>query len=473
MSTVAARAASQPAVERDQAYGRGSLVWAGYHVALAGMMLTYVWRIQQVFPHLMPFRLPQLTTALGLAFFLITNGPDRVLQSLSQPLTRWLAAFILITVLSIPVGLAPGFSLSFITDDYGKTVMFTLMVIAGVRSLADVRRLLAVNIIGAVLYTATLLRVGSVGGDGRLVNAFYYDPNDLAMFLAGSLPLAIYFVYRPLGLYRRLLVLGAAALFLETIVVSGSRGGFLGLVTVVVGLLTNRALRGWRRFAIVGGIALVMVIAGSAGYWDKIASIAHPEDDYNVKSQSGRVEVWKRGLGYMAERPILGVGANGFFIAEGKISPMARQRIYGKGWKWSAPHNSFVEVGAEIGIPGLIVYLCMLASAFGAAWRLRRPVPGPGGRPADSLLGQSFAIALGGLIVSSFFVSQAYAAFSHAVLGMLIGASTPVLASPALLRRRAPAPVLAFAAEERPLPEGWESLPVQSPSSNGRSGIDH
>ena len=55
--------------------------------------------------------------------------------------------------------------------------------------------------------------------------------------------------------------------------------------------------------------------------------------------------------------------------AEGKLSPFAARQQLGIGVRWSAAHNSFIQVGAELGIPGLVLFLGIIASAFGALRR--------------------------------------------------------------------------------------------------------
>src|SRR2546426_7538451 len=46
----------------------------------------------------------------------------------------------------------------------------------------------------------------------------------------------------------------------------------------------------------------------------------------NFTEESGRIEVWRRGVGYMLQSPILGVGPDNFQTAEGRLSPFANRR---------------------------------------------------------------------------------------------------------------------------------------------------
>jgi hypothetical protein len=73
------------------------------------------------------------------------------------------------------------------------------------------------------------------------------------------------------------------------------------------------------------------------------------DQDYNVTAHSGRIEIGKRGLKIMAENPIFVVGINGFTIAEG----LSHKDV---GGKWSTAHNSFIQIGAELGVMGLFLF---------------------------------------------------------------------------------------------------------------------
>ena len=94
--------------------------------------------------------------------------------------------------------------------------------------------------------------------------------------------------------------------------------------------------------------------------------------DYNRNDESGRMQIWQRGVGYMLRYPILGVGPGNFQTAEGTLSPFAQRQQFGVGVRWNAAHNSFVQVGAELGLPGLILFVAIIATAFRALRRSGR-----------------------------------------------------------------------------------------------------
>ncbi|HWC74415.1 MAG TPA: O-antigen ligase family protein, partial [Gemmatimonadales bacterium] len=208
--------------------------------------------------------------------------------------------------------------------------------------------------------------------------------------------------------------------------------GFLALLAVVAYFLlrytsVHRSWR-WSAVAVVG--VLLTAVAGNT-YWARISTVLHPSADYNMTDEQGRMRIWQRGIGYMLENPILGVGGGNFPRAEGTISPLVGRQPRGRGLKWGPPHNSYVQVGAELGIPGLIIYVGFLVSLFGALRALpvaqsppsARASPDPTGRgPLErARLAQSLAASLIGFVVGSFFLTLAYHDMLYTLAGMAVG----------------------------------------------------
>jgi len=130
-------------------------------------------------------------------------------------------------------------------------------------------------------------------------------------------------------------------------------------------------------------------------------------------------------------------------MAEGTLAPEAReQRRYGRSFAWSAAHNPFIQVGAELGVLGLIAFVALLVKAFRTLSKVRR-VP-----PAEAaMLAQSLTACLVGFVVAGFFSSLAYAAYLYMLLGMIVGLARtassrrrPVLGAGLALNLLAPGP---------------------------------
>lgn len=394
-----------------------------YDVAVAALIPIYVWRLQDVVPVLGSLQVPTIVSVIATAIFLLGGHAQQALKRLRSPILV-VATFILVwMVASIPMSLYPGLSFSFVVSDHSKTFLMMLLLASSIRSAFDVERLLFVNLLGAAVYCFKILTTFSVGADGRLNSVLYYDANDLAMMVVCTVPVAVYFLLPRARLWQRPIALACLTGFILTIVRAGSRGGFLGLVAVVLYLLLGfRAVKARTRFVTVGVLAAMLFGLAGPQFWELMGTVLHPQEDYNATADAGRMAVWERGIGYMATHPLTGVGVMAFGTAEGTISDIASRQDEGIGVKWSVAHNSFVQIGAELGLPGIIAFVALLFRMLQGGWRLSRSphLEGPNAKSeralADTLIGM-----LLGYIVAGFFLSQAYSAYLYATCGILAG----------------------------------------------------
>ncbi len=389
----------------------------------ACLIPVYVWRIQDVVPILGKIQFPVIISLTAFVVFVFGGYAAAAFPRFKMPAIK-VALFLLIwTAVSVPLSVYPGLSARFVVSDFSKTILMMLMVASSIRHVNDVERLALANMAGAVIYCVKILTTFQVGDDGRLASLVYYDANDLAMMVVCTIPFAVYFLRSDAKVWQRLIALPCAAIFMLAIARSGSRGGFLGLVAVVLFLMVGfRAIPARTRIGAVVGIGLLLILVAGPKYWALMGSILTPEQDYNTSAESGRMLVWERGIGYMAGHPITGVGANAFSVAEGTISEIAGRQLEGQGVKWSAAHNSFVQIGAELGIPGLCVFTLFLWRLFQSGWRIAR-----GERavrrntPRERALSEALLATLVGYGVAGFFLSQAYSAYLYATAGILTG----------------------------------------------------
>jgi O-antigen ligase len=314
--------------------------------------------------------------------------------------------------------------------------MFVVLV-GAVRGVRDVERLAFAYLAGVAIYAAVVLsRFKLSGTDWRLASLYDYDANEFATLIAISLPLAVYFAFRPGPLWRRMAALGAGGVLAVGFIWAGSRGGFLAVLAVGGYLLAwYRGMRVGFRIAATGLIALVFITAASDSFWSKMTTILSPDQDYNVTAESGRVQVWKRGVGYMLSHPVLGVGAGNFPVAEGTISPLLHDMAPDQGLKWSAAHNSYLEVGAELGVPGLLLFLAMLWRTFRGLSRVAGRTP-PARSPPPGPLSQTLTAALIGYVVGAFFLSLAYRDLLYVLIALAVGLHKVVTTPPTPARGR-------------------------------------
>lgn len=399
--------------------------WDLLLMALAVCILTYVWRMQDLYGIFASLKTPALASVGAMALYVADTDRRRSLKGVASTLLfRLLGGIAILAVLSIFVSVHDGMSFNFVMNDFSKNFIVMTLIGASVRSFVDVERFAQVVLLGGFVYAFYVYRNVEVGMSGRLGDLAYYDANDLGMLLVCTLPIALYFLLRGRKKAWQGVALACLGLFVLVIIKTGSRGAFLGMVAMGIYFLFrfNALSRKTRILAVVGGVAALMIV-GSEQYWAMMATLLNPQEDYNWagESDSGRMEVWKRGLGYMLSHPFLGVGVAAYPVAEGVLSPIAARQAIGVGVKWGAAHNSFVQVGAEIGVIGLILFCRLIWTAYSTARTAAEP-PRPLRRtPDEQVLGQALAGAVVGYLVCGFFLSQAYSAYMFTLYGMIIG----------------------------------------------------
>jgi O-antigen ligase len=432
MTGASARAAV--AVTRPPAIAApGVRPWDPLMLAVAGYILTAVGRLHQLFGGLEVLHLAAIAGLLAIGLSIADGSAERRAASVYGSTAILVAALLVWMMVSVPFALNTGASFDLVFNNLLKTAIMSFVVAVSVRGVDDVERLALVYFAGAVIYAAVVMTRFDLGdgGNWRLGHLYYYDANDFATFVVTAIPLGIYFLHAgPRAMTRAAAAIGLIVLTLG-FVWSGSRGGFIALAAVAVFIVVRYSAIPLRwRLSATALVAIVVLATASDHYWQQMGTITS-DSDYNHTSETGRLQIWNRGIGYMLANPFLGVGPNNFPSAEGTLSPLAERQQYGIGVRWNAAHNSFVQIGAETGLPGLALFIAIIASAFAALRRAGRaeavrPEPAspglrrPGALPRPPLT-PALTASLLGFVVGAFFLSLAYSEMLYTLVALAVG----------------------------------------------------
>jgi O-antigen ligase len=349
-------------------------------LALSLLVLMTISRANGLVPGLAVLR--PLLLLSGIAFAYAVLNP-RLLSDLPWKRTwaaRLVAALGIVACISGIFGISLGGTGRFILETYSKVLVTAFLVMATVRSPQDLHRYIWVYVIacGLLVWQALFVFEMQQVGDGlyRLGEMVTYDANDVGVVLLVGLAFALYTfeLSGPRGkLASGAIIVGIGAALAK----SGSRGAFLGLVVFGVGaVLFLDTVPLARRILAVLGVATGLALASPQGYWDQMRTILSPKEDYNWTSETGRRNTFKRGVGYLVDRPVFGVGAGNFGMAEGTLSERARNWKEGDaGVGWTAPHNTHLQIGAELGVVGLGIWFILLYRLSWSTLRIGQALP--------------------------------------------------------------------------------------------------
>jgi len=390
-------------------------------ICIAGYVLVAVGRVHQLFPIIGVIRPAALMGGLAILLFFSDRRQIRRLHHVIGPTTWFVVALLVWMTLSMTGAIVLSTSFDLVVGNFSKTFLMFLVIAASVRGIRDIERVAITYLVAATTYALVVLARFDLGEgeEWRLGDLYYYDANDFATFAVTAMPLALFVLHQGRAGYQRLL--GAVALGVLTLafVWTGSRGGFIALLAVVAFINSRyRAIPLRWRVGATALVAVVVLATASERYWTQMGSIMS-ESDYNRSDEAGRMQIWKRGVGYMLRFPVFGVGPDNFGAAEGRLSIFAEREQFGRGVRWNAAHNSYVQVGAELGVPGLVMFVCMLVSVFVAlrrsAWQLAA-----GGSRTGPELTQAITASLTAFVVGAFFLSLAYSEILFTLMALAV-----------------------------------------------------
>lgn len=228
------------------------------------------------------------------------------------------------------------------------------------------------------------------------------DPNYEALSLVVTVPLAIWLARYEIRDLWKWVGRICSPILAFAVFVSQSRGGVLALV-VMAALAWVSSRHKIRLMVGVAATAAFMFAIGPGQMIKRLQQIqvqGQAETGAEVSTRA-RVELAKAGISMMAAHPVFGIGLGQFKSVEFHYNPVLTDLEPDP----HIAHDTYVQLGAEGGIPTLALYLAILVVTL-ATCRRARKAPG---MPVDiASLALSFQIGLIGIMVAEFFLSAQY-----------------------------------------------------------------
>ncbi len=165
--------------------------------------------------------------------------------------------------------------------------------------------------------------------------------------------------------WHRHILVGCLLVTLSTLILTKSRGSFIG---VAVGLLALGIWRDRRFLWIIPAAALGLFVAVQVWGEEALVQFALRMDIVGggiTGTMQSRMEVWQRAIYMIQDFPYTGIGIGTFDKVANAMYPFF---LLGPDAKVTHAHNTLLEVGVDLGIPGLLAYVALLTCFAVAAW---------------------------------------------------------------------------------------------------------
>ncbi len=314
----------------------------------------------------------------------------------------------LLALLSIPFGDDPATSLDSF-GDFIKVILIFVVMVNVLRTSARWHGLLLL-LVGTACYVS-VTAIASYDTGQTMVEGYraagvgtnmFQNPNDMALFLVTIIPILIAMALGTRNLFMKAVYAGCTGLLLGAVLVSYSRGGFMGLMAGI-GLMAWKIFRRQR----IGALALVIVITlplvalAPSGFGSRLASSTTITE---IGSSPGaRWDELKRSLLVTLRHPLLGIGLNNYRYRSNRAQ---------------ATHNAYTQVSAELGIPALIVYIMFIVAPFKRLRRIELEASALKSEARFRYLSIGLQGGLLAFIVGSFFASVAFLWHIYYLVGL-------------------------------------------------------
>jgi O-antigen ligase len=360
-------------------------------------------RPQDIFTFLAPIR-PALVLGLFTFILFVLTKPGSAHHTLfKNKQVKLYIALICVMLLSIPFAIYRRAAFESIFLGYINVILFFFIFFIVVNTIKKLKTILLIGCLGTGLYWVFALMGG---GDisGRLRFGSMFDPNDLAFFTLSLLPFNLIFLSKDNNWLKRFVCVINFVVGVLVILLTGSRGGFVGFLFVFLMLFFTKTITFRLPYKVVFAVLIMIIVLTGIikiGF-ERYQSITDLKDDYNITAETGRKKVWETGIRVMLSHPLTGVGFECFGEAIG-----TDREERGLTPRWQAAHNSLIQIGAETGVIGFILFAIMSFKAFMIFGQVRKKAA------SEELvrIGEMAKVGFLGHFISAMFLSQAYSIY--------------------------------------------------------------
>ena len=238
--------------------------------------------------------------------------------------------------------------------EFSKIIVAWSLIFLLITTFDRLRRIIWIQAVSVVVACAACIAKGhDVDRLNGVLGGIYSNPNDLAFAVVLALPFALLFMVISKNVIVKVLWLGGMLIMLFTIFLTASRAGFIDLVISGSVTLYFFAVKGKRPTLLVGTLFTAVLIAATVGgkLYDRFTALegGSTTEQSAYGSYQDRMYLMARAVDAIEHYPIFGIGARNFPTYSGI---------------WRDVHMTYLQAGAEGGIPVLILYLMFFWRGF-------------------------------------------------------------------------------------------------------------
>ncbi|HKB66309.1 MAG TPA: O-antigen ligase family protein [Pyrinomonadaceae bacterium] len=395
---------TEPATRLEQTNPSATFLKHGHAFSYAALFLftaiLYL-RPAEFYPSALTASIALLLGIATLGFFIPTQlSLEGTLTA--RPREVNLVLFLFLTgLLSIPLAINRQEAWAEFSGTFIRCIVIFVVMINVVRTEARLKGLIFLSMAAGIWlsieaineYRLGLMTVEGYRAAGRGTGIFG-NTNDMALHLVTILPISVALMLGSKGAVRKLIYGVSAALMIAAIVLSYSRGAFIGMLVVVLFIAwkLGRQRRLEIIFAVLGFAGVIILLAPDK-YGSRLLSIFIPSLDAEGSADSRRGELF-RSIYVALRHPLLGIGM-------GNYQPEMS-------YKGLVTHNSYTQVAAEMGMTALACYVMFIVTPLKKLGQIARETFETRRDSRFYYLALGIQASLIAYLISSFFLSVAY-----------------------------------------------------------------
>ena len=321
--------------------------------------------------------------------------------------------FMLMALLSIPLAIDPAAAWHEFSGAFIRCVVIFVVMVNVVRTPFRLKSLVLMTIVVSIWLSIGALndyRLGLTTVEGYRVSGrgdgIFGNPNDMALHLVTVIPLTIALFFVTRRFISQIVYVVSALVMISAVILTFSRGGFLGLLVASAFLAYKLGYRRRLTIAVAGVVVLLTLLVLAPGnYPVRLASIFVPSLDPVGSADARRGELM-RSLYVALRHPLLGIGM-------GNYAP--EMSYHGL-----VTHNSYTQVAAEMGMAALYCYTMFIVVPLRKLARIARETFEVRANSRFYYLAVGLQAALLGYLVCSFFASVAYLWYVFYLVGYAV-----------------------------------------------------